>query len=89
MTPFLTSLANLPELRELAEANSIPWQTKTLISGGTDAQAIQRSRGGVRTAAISAAVRYIHSPSSVACIKDFENILKLARLFLQKRAEEA
>ncbi len=77
------------ELRELAEADSIPWQTKTLISGGTDAQAIQRSRAGVRTAAISAAVRYIHSPSSVACVKDFDSIIKLAQLFLRKRAEEA
>ncbi len=76
-------------LRSLADANFIPWQTKTLISGGTDAQAIQRSRAGVKTAAISAAVRYIHSPSSVACVKDFDNILKLARLFLQNCAEKS
>ncbi len=70
-------------LRELAITNDIPWQTKTYISGGTDAQAIQRSRAGVRVAAISAALRYIHSPSSVGCIKDFDNMYKLALLFLE------
>jgi endoglucanase len=71
------------KLRSLAEANGIPWQTKTLISGGTDAQAIQRVAGGARVAAISAAVRYIHSPACVACLEDTENILRLARLFME------
>ena len=71
------------KLRDLAAANGIPWQTKTLISGGTDAQAIQRVAGGARVAAISAAVRYIHSPACVASVEDMENILKLARLFTE------
>ena len=71
------------KLRALAVENNIPWQTKTYISGGTDAQAIQKSREGVRVAAISAAVRYIHSPSGVGCIRDFENIVRLARIFLE------
>ena len=70
-------------LWRLAEANNIPWQTKTWISGGTDASVIQRSGSGVRVAAVSAAVRYIHSPVSVACTADFENIYKLVRLFLE------
>ncbi|NLO48813.1 MAG: M42 family metallopeptidase [Clostridiales bacterium] len=70
------------QLGKLAEKNNIPWQTKTVISGGTDAQAIQKSRSGVRVAAVSAAVRYIHSPSSVACMQDIENISKLIGLFL-------
>jgi endoglucanase len=50
-------------LRALAVENNIPWQTKEYISGGTDAGAIQRSKEGVRVAAISAAVRYLHTPS--------------------------
>jgi len=70
-------------LRQLAEENRIPWQTKEYISGGTDASAIQKSREGVRVGAISAAVRYLHTPSSVASIEDCENILKLARSFIQ------
>lgn len=70
------------QLRDLAESNDIPWQTKHYISGGTDAGAIQRTKSGVRVCAISAAVRYLHAPASVASIKDFESMLKLAELFI-------
>lgn len=66
----------------LADQHNIPWQTKTLLSGGTDAQAIQRTRAGCRVAAISAAVRYIHSPSCVGCTRDFEQMAALLRLLL-------
>ena len=69
-------------LRTLAKEYDIPWQTKEYVSGGTDAGAIQRSREGVRVAAISAAVRYLHTPSSVAAISDFDHILRLAELFI-------
>lgn len=71
------------ELTGLADAKSIPWQTKTLISGGTDAQSIQKTAGGVRVAGISAAVRYIHSPSCVGRLGDFEQIFCLTRAFLE------
>ena len=76
-------------LRDLAVDNGIPWQTKHYIAGGTDARAVQRSRSGVRVAAISAAVRYLHAPASVGSVSDFEDILKLARLFLERMAQEA
>ena len=74
-------------LRSLAEKNDIPWQTKEYISGGTDARTIQRSREGVRVAAISAAVRYLHIPSSVASISDCNQILSLAEHFIAAVAE--
>lgn len=74
-------------LRKTAEEHDIPWQVKHYLAGGTDAQAIQRSKGGVRVAGISAAVRYLHSPSSVASIDDFENILALAGHFVDAIAE--
>lgn len=70
-------------LRSLTVENKIPWQTKEYVSGGTDAGAIQRSKSGVRVAAISAAVRYLHTPSSVASLEDCRNILMLARCFLK------
>ena len=70
-------------LRSLAVENKIPWQTKEYVSGGTDAGAIQRSKSGVRVAAISAAVRYLHTPSSVVSLEDCRNILMLARCFLK------
>lgn len=78
------------KLTALAEANCVKWQTKEYISGGTDASAVQRTGNGCRVAAVSAAVRYIHSPSSVACMEDFEDMLKLVRLFMESmQAEDA
>jgi len=74
--------------RTLAEENHIPWQTKHMIAGGNDARAIQRSKAGVRTVVMSAAVRYLHAPSTVAAIRDFDDILKLARLFIAAVANE-
>lgn len=75
-------------LRDLAEKHQIPWQTKHRVAGGTDGRTIQRSRCGVRVAGVAAAVRNIHTPSSVASLEDCEEMLKLARLFIQAVAEE-
>ena len=75
-------------LRDLAEEHEIPWQTKEYIAGGNDARAIQRTREGIRVAAISAAVRYLHAPASVGSVADFENMLKLTRLFVERMAQE-
>ena len=74
-------------LRGLADENGIPWQIKGRIAGGTDASAIQRSREGVRVANISAPVRSIHCPNSVARISDMEDGLRLARLFIEAVAD--
>lgn len=74
-------------LRELAENNGLLWQMKHYVSGGTDARTIQRTKAGVRVAGISAAVRYLHAPSSVCSISDAEQILALTRLFIQAMAE--
>lgn len=72
------------QLRVLAERHHIPWQTKRRIAGGTDAQAIQKTGVGCRVAAISAAIRYIHSPVSVGCTRDFLQMKQLAELFLEE-----
>ena len=77
------------DLRRLAEENQIPWQTKEYIAGGNDARSIQRSKAGVRVAVVSAAVRYLHAPASVGSVADFENMLKLARLFVADVAQKA
>ena len=75
-------------LTRLAEGHGIPWQTKEYIAGGNDARTIQRSRAGVRVAAMSAAVRYLHAPASVANVEDMENMLRLTRLFLEEMARD-
>lgn len=77
------------DLRRLAQEHQIPWQTKEYIAGGNDARSIQRSKAGVRVAAVSAAVRYLHAPASVGSMADFENMLSLARLFVADVAERA
>lgn len=77
------------KLRDLAEENNIPWQTKEYIAGGNDARTIQRTKTGVRVAAISAAVRYLHAPASVGSMKDFEDMKQLVALFLNDLAQEA
>ena len=76
------------DLRRLAEEHRIPWQTKEYIAGGNDARTIQRTKSGVRVAALSAAVRYLHAPASVGSIFDFEAMLKLTRLFLADQAAQ-
>ncbi len=76
------------DLRRLAEDNHIPWQTKEYIAGGNDARTIQRTKAGVRVAAMSAAVRYLHAPASVGSISDFQHMLTLTRLFLQDQADK-
>lgn len=70
-------------LRSLAEDNGLPWQMKHYLSGGTDAQAVQRTKAGVRVTGISAAVRYLHAPNSVCSISDAEHMLELARYFVR------
>ena len=73
-------------LRALAEENGLTWQMKHYVAGGTDARAVQRTKAGVRVAGISAAVRYLHAPNSVCSLSDAEQMLALARLFLQDQA---
>lgn len=75
--------ALLELLRDLATQKGIPWQTKHYISGGTDAKAIQTTREGVRVVGISAAVRYLHTPTGVAHLQDYESMLKLADAFIE------
>ena len=76
-------------LRDVAEQNQIPWQTKNYTSGGNDASAIQRTREGVRVAAVSAPVRYLHTPSSVGCCQDFDHMYALAKHFLAAVAAQS
>ncbi|MDR0491595.1 MAG: M42 family peptidase [Oscillospiraceae bacterium] len=66
----------------IAEKNEIPWQTKNVVAAATDGASVQRSRMGVKTAAIAAPVRNLHSPSCVVKISDMEAVSRLTRLSL-------
>lgn len=82
-TPRLWKLAT-----EIADQNNIQWQTKTRIAGGTDARVIQRGGAGCEVVAISAPIRNIHSPASVAKVPDFADMPKLALALLEALAAD-
>ncbi len=69
-------------IRELADQNHIPTQTKTMVAGGNDAGAFQRAGEGAYTAAVSLPCRYIHSPSSVLKEQDITDTYRLLELLL-------
>lgn len=64
--------------RKLAEEQNIPVQTKTLIAGGTDAGAYQRS-AGCAVLGLAVPTRYIHSANSLMDLRDMEAAEKLLR----------
>ena len=70
-------------LRKIADDNGISHQVKHRIAGGTDASSIQRSNSGTKVAAISCAVRNIHTGASVAKLSEADDMLKLCRLYLE------
>lgn len=61
----------------LAERKNIPVQVKRYVSGGNDAGSIHKSGSGVRSLAISAPSRYIHSPACVVSTADYLSIGEL------------
>lgn len=71
---------------DTADKAGIPWQVKHYIAGGNDSRTIQRTKTGVRVAGLSAAVRYLHAPTSVGSIKDFERMLDLTIAFVDALA---
>lgn len=63
---------------ERAEKIGVKAQYKRAVAGGNDSGEIHKSRGGVRTLAVSLACRCLHSPSCVADKSDCESMLALA-----------
>lgn len=70
---------------ETAAKNNLKCQTKTQIAGGNDSGAIHKAIGGIRTIAISAPCRYLHSPSCVLNKNDCDEM----RILAEKMAEAA
>ena len=69
-------------LLELAKEGSIPAQREVLPFGGTDAAAIQRSRGGVPAGTVSIPCRYIHSAAETVDLRDVQAAIDLTRAFV-------
>ncbi len=62
---------------ETAAARGIKAQPKRFVSGGNDAGHIHKTRAGIKTAAISAPARYIHTASCVIHEDDYNAALAL------------
>jgi len=71
-------------LKEIARENSIPYQLKRPMIGGTDGGPIHLTKEGVPTAVISTPARYIHSPLSIASKKDIEAGVNLLAKTIEK-----
>lgn len=80
------SIANRPLLDEfeaVAKKNKIPYQLSILPRGGTDAGALQRSRGGMRTFTISIPCRNIHTITEACHTRDLQAAIDLLAGWLQ------
>lgn len=64
-------------LRKIAENGNIPYTNEIMQNGGTDAGAIALTGAGVRAGGISVPVRYIHSPSEMASVRDINACIDL------------
>ena len=67
----------------LAEKNRIPFQRDIMSGGGTGAQSIQLSRGGVIVGGISVPVRYIHSAGEMCTLHDIHACVHLVKAFCE------
>jgi len=86
--PIIARGANInPMLFDLliaaAEKAKVPFQIGAEPRGtGTDANAIQLSRGGKAAALVSVPLRYMHTPTEVLALSDIEDSVKLLTRFV-------
>jgi endoglucanase len=70
-------------LVKAAEKAKVPYQIGAEPRGtGTDANAIQLSRGGKAAALVSIPLRYMHTPTEVLSLRDLEAAVKLLTRFV-------
>lgn len=71
----------------LSDSEGIKVQKKQALAGGNDSGAIHLSIGGIKTISVSVPTRYIHSPASMASLRDIENAQKLCSAYLKRIGE--
>src|SRR3954454_20151301 len=88
--PMISRGANInPRVFELmvaaAEEEKIPYQVASAARGtGTDANAMQLSRGGMATGLLSVPLRYMHTPNELLSLEDLGNTARLLSAFCAK-----
>lgn len=81
---MITDPRVLAFLRETAEADDIAYQIKTMDGGGTDGGAIHLAQAGVPTMPISTPCRYIHTPTALLNLNDYDSALRLSQAVLKR-----
>lgn len=71
-------------MEEIAKENGIAVQREVLPYGGTDAGAIQKSRCGVATGAVSIPCRYIHSEAETVDLRDVQAAIDLVSACIRR-----
>lgn len=74
-------------LRAIARRDAIPHQMEILPRGGTDAGAIQRSRGGVASITLSVPTRYVHTVNETVHLDDLAASITLLARYLDEAHE--
>lgn len=69
-------------MEDTAKKNHIPCQLEVLDVGSTDAKAMQMTKSGMPTGAISIPCRYVHSPSEVVDVNDLNLTVTLLTILL-------
>jgi len=70
-------------LIDAAERSGAKYQREVLVGGGTDTTAIQLTRGGIPSGAISIPCRYVHSAAETIDMNDFEAGVKTLVSFIE------
>lgn len=77
------------ELKELCESKNIPYQHDVMGGRtGTNADSINNTGCGIKTALISVPLRYMHTGCEVISVEDMEDTAKLLAEFLIKKDGE-
>ncbi len=72
-------------LIKTAEEEGIPYQLEGANRAtGTDANAIQITRGGIAAGLVSIPNRYMHTPCEIVSLSDLENVAKLLAGFIKR-----
>ncbi len=85
------SMITQPKVKDMliktAKENNIPYQLEVLEFGGTDAGAINLSRGGVPAGVLSIPCRYAHTPNEMVDLRDVQATIDLLKIVLSQPFE--
>jgi len=70
-------------MEQVAKDKGIPYQLEVLEAGGTDAGAIQLTKGGIPAGVMSIACRYVHTASEMVDFSDVEHGVKFVAAIME------